>query len=593
MISTPEFQWNGGPMEILLVHLPFYDYSLQLPQLGMLYVGSSLKSAGFTVGVLDDEQVTLHGFIDLVKKANPRIIGFHVNTDTAFRVRRAVEALRHSVPDMPLIMLGGPHVTVKDKHLLEESCGDIVVRGEGEDTAREIADWRLNGQGDIASIRGITYRTATGDIIRNPDREFIADLDKVPHPDRNLLINKPKYPTFNIITGRGCPYNCAFCAEGLSSIQYRFRSAESVLSEVDGLFRDESHGYLGILDDTFLVNRDRVEKIAKGLMERYGRDKRVIWFCEGRVDFINKNPDIFPLLKESGLVRVQIGIESGCQEVLDAYRKGVRIDEIENAVAILRDADIPSIYGNFILGGALESRETVQKTIGFAKRLTALAPGRMECSSTLLSTYPGTAVSENPARFGLTIVDREMVSCLSTQHPIAITESLGVHEILSACAEFKDEIAKTCTEVISTVPRSLIRCHINFKEYGLSTFWADVFLRYHGIKTYFEMINSGCFVSIRTIPHGNIFDMIPYRTNRIIDVDAALMGVKFLPRSIVFNDMSSRIYELCSGKLTVRDIIKRLRDKIEPLPPEPYLSDQVFRVLQDMDDCFLVVFSDL
>jgi len=581
------------PLDVLLVHLPFIELvSPQAPQLGLLYVASSLRQAGFRVGVLDDPDLEARSLLDYVRERRPRILGFHVNTDSLPRVRRAIRLLRANNLEPPLIIFGGPHVTIEDQSVLAEGLGSIVVRGEGEHAAVEIATWFIHGRGSLESSLGITYRDADGGIVRNPDRPFVEDLDTLPEPDTSMVLNRSRVPSVEMITGRGCPFRCAFCAEGLAGIRYRFRSTEAVLGEIRRLAGDRPHVYVGILDDTFLVDRKRVEAIAQGLLKEFG-PARLKWFCEGRADFIVKHKDLFPMLREAGLVRVQIGIESGSQEVLDSYRKGIRVEDTEEAVTILRDADILSIYGNFIVGGALESPDTVRQSIDFAKRLMALAPGRMECTAAMLGVFPGTAVASDPARFGLKIIDPTMLRCVSLRHPVAVTERMSVHDILNAFHEFGREVAAAAVEAIASVPLGVMRRQIELLFYGAKTQWAEIFLRSAAIKLYHGMLSRKEFRSMRMIAPENLLSMVPHRTGGILEVEDGSLAVKAHPRKILFNEMAGAIYELCAGKLSVAEIVGVLRETRDFLPPEPVLTEHVIDVLRDMDEQFLLVFSDL
>jgi radical SAM superfamily enzyme YgiQ (UPF0313 family) len=578
---------------VLLVHLPFIELvSTQTPQLGLLYVASSLRQAGFETGVLDDPGLEAGSLLDYVRERRPRILGFHVNTDSLPRVRRAIGLLRANNLEPPLIIFGGPHVTIEDEPLLAEGLGSVVVRGEGEHAAVEIASWFIHGRGSLESSLGITYRGSDGRIQRNPDRPYVEDLDALPEPDTTMVLNKSDVRALEMITGRGCPFQCAFCAEGLSGIRYRFRSPESVLKEVRRLVGDQPRAYLGILDDTFLVDRKRVEAIARGLLKEFG-PARLKWFCEGRADFIVKHKDLFPLLREAGLVRVQIGVESGSQEVLDSYRKGIRLADTEEAVAILRDADILSIYGNFIVGGALESPDTVRQSIELAKRLIALAPGRMECTASILGIFPGTAVTRDPARFGLKIIDPSMRRCVSLRHPVAVTARMSVNDILNAFHEFNREVALAEAEAVASIPSEVMRRQVELVFYGAKTHWADVFLRSSAIKTYHGMLSRKEHRSMRTIAPESLLSMVPHRTGGILEVEDGALAVKAHPRKILFNEMAGAIYELCAGKLSVAEIVGVLRETRDFLPPEPALTQHVVDVLHDMDEQFLLVFSDL
>jgi radical SAM superfamily enzyme YgiQ (UPF0313 family) len=104
---------------------------------------------------------------------------------------------------------------LKTGSCIEDRWGDLVVRGEGELTTPEIEGGIFAVKVNWPDIKGITYLDENGNIVRNPDRPFIQDLDKLPFPDPDLLVKKPRYPSYQIVTGRGCPFHCTFCAEGI------------------------------------------------------------------------------------------------------------------------------------------------------------------------------------------------------------------------------------------------------------------------------------------------------------------------------------------------------------------------------------------
>lgn len=581
-------------LDVLLVHLPFFDYyHYPTPHLGLLYLASSLKTAGFNVGVLDRAETGADEFIEYVIKFKPRLIGFHVNTDSLARVRRAAGLLKKGSFDyQPLVIFGGPHVSVEDGTLLQDGSGQIVVRGEGEAAVCEIAEWWINGKGKLRDIHGISFLDDKATIIRTPDREFISDLDNIPMPDYNLLLEKPKFNTYQLISGRGCPFHCTFCAEGLSGIKYRFRSPESVLEEIKKCVGNSPKAYLGILDDSFLVDRNRVETIAKMLIKEFGSYGRLVWFCEGRVDFINDNRDLLPLLREAGLVRIQIGVESGNQQMLQMYNKKITVAEIETAVMILKDAEVTSIFGNFIIGGPGETKDTVSESIELAKRLIAAAPGRMECAASMLGLYPGTPISKSPAGFGLKVIDPEMLGCLSLQHPVAVTTSMGVRDILSAYDLFSQEVLDAYHQAIPNIPYALIRDQLKLVSYGLTTRWGGILMRYNTIRSYHESLRLKGFCSI-IMPVRQVLELVAHRTARVLDVEAGHLAVKSHPRQVIFNDMAERIYELCSGKLNIAQIISIIKKEADIVPDEPYFTKQVLDILKQLDEKLLVVFSDL
>lgn len=580
--------------DFLLVNLQFKDYLYHHSlQLGLLYVASCLRQAGFTVRVIDDEELNAESFFAQYKKINPRILGFHVNTDTVPVVGRVLEMLRRRGMAPGLVIFGGPHVTIEDRKLLENNWGDIVVRGEGEETAPEIGRWFLRGEGNLADIQGITYRAKNGHIVRNPDRPFIQDLDILPFPDPGLLVKKPRFPTYHILTGRGCPYHCTFCAEGIAGIKYRVRSPGSILEEIKRMVGDRKRIFVCILDDTFLVDRRRVETIAEGFIKEYGTSGRLKWFCEGRVDFIIKHPDLFKLLREAGLVRIQIGIESGSQEILDLYRKRVRVEEIIRAVEILKDGAIPSIYGNFIIGGPHETDDTIQKSIELAGTLIGKAPGRMECVSSFLGLYPGTELARNPLSYDLQVFDPDMMTCISLHHPIAAPKGKTKHWVLEKYLHFNQEIVKHYQRVMSEIPLELINEHLRLRAYDVTTKWSDMFMTYPGIQRCEYMWN-GERSHDKDFSEADLLDLIPHRTGGILETTSARFAVTAHPQGpVIFNAMAGKVYELCSGKYRLREIIDMLRAQNKNLPPEPFFTNQIIDLVKDMKKRFLLFYSDL
>ncbi len=593
-VSPSHCKDSDVSVDFLLINLPFREYLYsQSLQLGLLYVASCLKKEGFTVKVIDDAELDTASFLALYKKNRPRILGFHVNTDAVPSVGRVLEMLRSEQLLPELTIFGGPHVTIEDKVLLDQNRGDIVVRGEGELTAIEIGRWFLRGEGKLSDINGITYKNKNGRIIRNPDRPFIKNLDSLPFPDMSVLVKEPRFTTYKILTGRGCPFHCTFCAEGINGIKYRFRSPESVLEEISAMADGKERIYLGILDDTFLVDRKRVEKIATGLIKKFGGSERVKWFCEGRVDFIIKNPGLFQMLKEAGLVRIQIGIESGNQKVLDMYRKEVKVEEIIQAVEIIKEGGIPSIYGNFIIGGPFETVDTISDSIDLAAKLIEAAPGRMECASCFLGLYPGTAISKNPAFYGLEEHDPEMMTCISLHHPIATPKGKSKHWVLEQYYRFNHAILKNYQKVMADVPMELIEEHLKLREYDVTTKWSDLFLNYPCIKQC-EYMSKKRFKADSQIPDEELLKLIPRRSVNLMETTGSGFTVTTHPQGpVILNEMAGEIYELCSGKYRLGEIIASIRARNNNLPPEPFYTEQVLELVKDMRRRYLIYYSDI
>lgn len=579
-------------LDFLLVHLPFREGPIKRTfQLGLLCVATSLKEEGFSVKVIDDCELDAASFMELYRKNKPRILGFHVNTDSVPIVGRVIELLRKHGEAPDLIIFGGPHVTVEDEALLAKNWGNIVVRGEGEHTAPEIGKWFLRNEGTIENIKGITYIDENNTIVRNISRPFIKDLDSLPFADVSLLVEEQQYPAYQILTGRGCPFHCTFCAEGIIGVKYRFRSAKSVLDEIRSIVGTRTHTYLSVLDDTFLVNRKRVEEIAKGLIKEYGEAERLKWFCESRVDFIIKNPELFKLLRKAGLVRVQIGIESGSQKVLDTYNKKVKVEQIIQAVEILTATGISSIYGNFIIGGPYETEETIDQSIALAKTLHDKALGRMECGASFLTPFPGTELTVHADTYDLEILDADVMTTISLQHPVVVPKGKTKHWVIKQHSRFYSEVQKHRLEGIVKVPIELIDEHLKLRDYGMNTENSSHYLNYPCIKKCEDTRKRQ--KSMDMISDSELMEMIPRRSTTIDSIDDKFAIFAHPQGIIILNDMAGKIYELCSGKYRLRDIIEIIRASDKNLPPEPYFSQQVVSLIKDMKKRYLLTYSDL
>lgn len=181
------------------------------------------------------------------------------------------------------------------------------------------------------------------------------------------------------MTGRGCPFHCAFCHEGAHTKAVRLRSVENVLAEIDVYLKnwrgDET--YIVFSDDTFTLNFDRLKKICVGFMERR-KHYNFNFFCEWHVHTLYKNPEMIQYLTKAGCKRLQLGLEAGTAEILRVYGKKTTPEEIFEVVRLCRDAGIQQIYGNIILGSANFSREVYEADKKFVRELIFEGQGTVE-----------------------------------------------------------------------------------------------------------------------------------------------------------------------------------------------------------------------
>ena len=272
-----------------------------------------------------------------------------------------------------VVVLVGTHASVLYEQILRDNpTVDIIVIGEYEYTIRDLACC-LSVGGNLRDVKGIVYRE-DGRSIKTSERPYISDLDALPFVSRIykecLDINRyyfslARHPMVMLITGRGCPNRCFFCLypQTLHGYQYRFRSPENVLEELQYI-RLELPQVKEIVfeDDTFTADEKRVIEICRLILKKnidFG------WFANVRVD---TRLETLKAMRAAGLKRCAVGFESGSQTILDVMAKGTTI---EQAIEFKRYCDRLGIlvHGCFMVGFPGETKQTMQQTFEFAKKL--------------------------------------------------------------------------------------------------------------------------------------------------------------------------------------------------------------------------------
>ena len=376
-------------MKILLVNPSYRDvyrnFDFVLPPLGLAYMAAVLTERDYDVNIVDlnvgqDQQS--------VPEDNWDLAGITLDTS---RYYKGMDYARMLKSKGAKVVVGGPHASFMAEEILRSGSADFVVRGEGEHTVLELVE-AISGGGNLEQIKGLSYRT-DNQIIHNSDRTYSDVLDSLPFPARHLL-NMDKYRTSklgtrsitSILTSRGCPYQCSFCASSkLAGTFWRARSVESIIEEIQ-LIKD-NYGYtaFAFVDDNFTLSPQRVIDLCKEICKR---SLDIHWWCFSRVDTIVKNPEMVSLMYEAGCRSTYIGIESRSQETLDFYNKKISADISREAVSILKDNKI-EMTASFIIGALGEDKKMVEDTLRFAKSLN---PNTV--SFTILTPYPGTDLFE-------------------------------------------------------------------------------------------------------------------------------------------------------------------------------------------------------
>jgi len=326
-----------------------------LPRLGTLILGTLMKRRGWDVDVYVEELRKID--YDRVRTAD--LVGISTITATAPRAYAIADKVREmGIP----VIFGGPHVTYLAEEALDHA--DFVIRGEGEKALVELVDAWESG-GDYSAVAGLSYRK-DGQSRHNPGRPFEATLDDIPYPDFSLLRSDRAHHrsvrTIPVLTSRGCPFNCSFCAvTGMFGKAYRFRSTENILAELRQY--DNRRNVIFFYDDNFAANGKRTKDLLEGMIrERF----KFRWTTQVRAD-VARDEELVRLMKKAGCHTVYIGFESVNAGSLEEMKKNQTVDEIIRATRVFRKHRI-HIHGMFVIGFDQDDWTSVKKSVKFAKK---------------------------------------------------------------------------------------------------------------------------------------------------------------------------------------------------------------------------------
>src|SRR3984885_7292063 len=356
--------------ELLLTHGYFlYEDPKELQilkpyaPLGILYLCSHLQNQGFDVDVFDTTFSSREALFNHLRTETPSLIGIYANLMTRSNV---VEILRVACEAGWKTIVGGPEPGAYALEYLQ-SGANYVVFGEGELTMQELLEaFRADDTAACTTISGLAYLDAAGNMQENAPRNQIADLDSQPWPARHAIDIARYVKTWrdahgkgsiNFITARGCPYKCRWWSHQVFGQTHRRVTPRLVVDEVEWLVQTYSPDMVWISDDVFTINHQWLRDYAR---EMQRRGLRIPFECISRADRLN--PEMLDLLAELGCFRIWIGSESGSQRILDSMDRGVKIEQVQQAVAMSRERGIQS--GMFLMWGYEgEELEDIEATI--------------------------------------------------------------------------------------------------------------------------------------------------------------------------------------------------------------------------------------
>lgn len=365
--------------------------------LSLCYLAGALEKAGHQPRIIDAEaeNLSIEQINIEIAREMPDLIGLTATSVDFLKAKQLVAGIKSSFPRIPIV-LGGTHINIFGKEVLRDIPGlDFGCIGDGEAFIVELAESFADDKGTrLENISGLIFRNGS-EIVQNESRKLNTDLDSYPFPARHLLKNENYFravpykgyqQTASLISSRGCPYKCVYCAVDKipGGCTVRIRSAENVLQELELLIRKESVRHVAFNDDCLTIDKKRIYAICEGI---HKRNLQFTWEGLSRADLVD-----LPLLKEmkkAGFVRMSYGIESGNKDILKVLNKGETLEQISEAFKISREVGIVT-RGSVIIGAPYETRKTVKDTMRFIRRLKGLD----QVVINVLQPYPGTRVRD-------------------------------------------------------------------------------------------------------------------------------------------------------------------------------------------------------
>lgn len=396
-------------MKILLTLTPdFFPSAFKwTPPTSLLYLGAVIEQTGHEVRIVDPIHLGLSpkDLVRLVEEQAPDVFGVYVTSDTYFIAADLIKAVKRRLP-RTVVMAGGPHPTLLAGKMFENLPElDVVVRGEGERAVPLILDRLANGE-SLEDIPNTSFR-ADGQVVHCQRQELIEDLDSVPFPAYHL-IDFPAYDytqpvrgqgdvkAINIITSRGCPFNCLFCSNtNLFAKRVRRRSTANIIAEMK-LWK-ERYGvrYFWIQDDAFNLSRTKTLEFCDSLL---AEKLDVFWYSIMRAD--NATPELLSRMKEAGFVGGSFSIETIDERLRqEVLGKSLTDKQVLDAVDLFNRLDLYCNI-NFLVSIPDETRESMERNITFIENLRFANP-TSSANVNILRIYPGTRLEQLARERGL------------------------------------------------------------------------------------------------------------------------------------------------------------------------------------------------
>ena len=559
---------------ILLVNVDTNIYSyFRMPNLGIEYLNTIIHNAGYPVRCLYltrwNLMETLH---ELLASGSVKVVGFSCMYDNIDAVVNAINCLKVKYNNV-VFYIGGAHANELGEAFLQKNKVDYIMVGESEKVIVDFINYTVSNVGKRENVHNLRYIDHdNGNYVETTRSELIFNLDSLPFP--NYVYQKnDNLSAAGIITGRGCPYKCAFCYEGNKERTVRYRSVKNVVEEISLLLKNNRNvNRIQFYDDTFTLDQSRVREICtfmKPLYDEFG----LMWVCEIHCQTVYNNPDLVKTMVESGMISAQVGLESGNNRILRLLNKKTTTDMIKKTIDICRNAGLYSLQGNLIIGAAGENKNDLQNNYDFAREVIELGRGMFELEVAMFWPFSNTPIALNPSLYGIEIIPEQYeysIHCMGNM--VSRTNVLSRKELIDHFYELKKVINDAYMKVSASLNQNEVAKHWINGQFNTKSAWGRTLATYDYLNSYFKAreqitnnFDNSLGYPIRT------FENLSYESDEVI-----------IPKTNMrLSSVESRIIELCTGRNKPEDIARKLNLE----------TTKILKIVEKLEEKMLVFYS--
>lgn len=380
-------------LDILFV-VPSSKPALRQESNGTLLLATILKQKSINTDICRFHEADMtQGFNSFVNETvqniltrKPCIVSFYCRCDCFLANIKIAEKLKEADSNI-IIIFGGPQADALSLETISTlPFVDYCCSGEGETTIYPLVK-ALLAKEDTTHIAGLTYRTKDGQVKENPRPALIKDINDLPHIDYSIIpadiMDAEKNPEILIETGRGCPFNCAYCSSSIFwQRTFRSKSPERIVDEIENLYNSYGFRVFTFPNDLFAVNKKQVMAFCEELKKR---QLDIRWICSSRVDTLDE--EVIRCMAQAGLKKVFLGIESGSERIQKAIHKNINRDKVLEICRTLKKYGVTTV-SSFMYGFPDETEADLELTAQLASEIYSM--GLTQIQFHLCAILPGT-----------------------------------------------------------------------------------------------------------------------------------------------------------------------------------------------------------